>query len=277
MIGDRVSSLSLVLAPIMQAAGIPMISPTSTHPDVTLAGDYIFRVCAIDAFQGRILAEFASRELHANSAVVLTNASAKYSVDLSHNFMVQFRAGGGHILAEADYLQDATDFAPLLDKVAALAPAVLFIPGYERDAGMLMRQARARGVRAVFLGGDGWGAGTRALAGPAIVGSYRAAQWQRDDPGALSQAFVKRFEQEYGAVTGDGEALAYDAVMLLADAVGRANSLAAPDIRRALAATRRLPLVTGTVTIDANRDPQRPMVIVRYDSDSMHYVKSIAP
>lgn len=277
VIGERISSLSLVVAPIMQNAGVPMITPISTHPQVTRVGDYIFRMCYTDAFQGKVMAQFARNRLKAQTAVVLVNVSQKYSEELARSFVAHFKASGGNVSLVGEYLQDSSDFTALLTKVKPLKPDVLFIPGYAKDAGALMRHARALGLATPFLGGDGWGNEIDAYAGPAVAGSYRAVHWHRDDPAPLSRDFIKRFERRMGPIHSDLEALAYDAVQTLADAVRRANSLDRGRVRDALAATSKLPLVTGLLSFDAERNAQKPIVILRHEAGRTVFVESITP
>ncbi len=275
VIGDRISSLSLAIAPILQEAKIIMITPLSTHPGVTQIGDYIFRMCLTDSFQGKALAQFAHADLKLHDAAILTNASQKYSAELSRQFGARFRQLGGRIVFEGDYLQDTSDFSVLLEQVKARAPSLLFIPGYAKDAGALMRQARQMGINAVFLGGDGWGMAIRDYAGPAITGSYHLAHWHRDLPSPASLAFVQRFQRRFGKIKSDGEVMAYDAMFLLADAARRANSAEPARVRDALAATDALAGITGTIRFDAQRNPIKSAAIVREDEAGVVFFKVV--
>lgn len=277
VIGERVSSLSLVIAPILQKAGVLMITPNSTHPDVTRAGDHIFRICYLSAAQGRGMAEFARARLHASSAAVLTNVSQKYSEELAQHFMTHFAALGGRLVHQGDYMQDASDFSAQLARVKAARPDVLFIPGYARDAGLLLRQAGQMGIDAIVLGGDAWGEAVTAYSGNRIDGSYRSAHWSAGDPSPASRQFVARFEQRTALPATEGRALSHDAVQLLADAVRRAGSLDRARVRDALAATSNLVLATGTINFDRERNVKRQVVVLRYDHGLPVYVTAIAP
>lgn len=277
VIGDSKSTMALAIAPVLQQAGIVMISPNSTHPDLTAVGDYIFRLSFVDSFQGRVMAQFARDDLKAASAVVLTNISARYSEELSRHFIEQFEARGGKVSMVGEYLQDASDFAPMLARVKALKPDVLFIPGYARDAGALMRQARAMSITSVVLGGDGWGARAYDYGGAAVVGSYHTAHWHRGDPSPMSRDFVRRFERRLGPISTDAEALYYDAVHVLADAVRRARSLDPARVRDALRRTRGLVRVTGTISFDAGRNARKGVAVVRNDGERTVFVRSVAP
>jgi branched-chain amino acid transport system substrate-binding protein len=145
VIGCCWSSHSLAMAPLLQEASVPMISPLSTNPEVTRVGDYIFRVCFVDSFQGQVMARFAIEDLHARSAVVLINVSSPYSMDLSDFFIKSFTAAGGQVLWKGKYREKAVDFSEILDEVRRHAPDAVFLPGYAPDSALIIRQATANG------------------------------------------------------------------------------------------------------------------------------------
>jgi branched-chain amino acid transport system substrate-binding protein len=278
VIGATRSSHSLGMAPVLQAASIPMISPISTNPQVTLVGDCIFRVCFIDDFQGGIMATFAIKELQAKTAVVLTNASEKFSLSLAGLFIEKFKKLGGEILWEGDYLGDAVNFEEQLGKLKALQPDVCFVPGYDTDTGFLIKQSREIGIESTFLSGDGLTQDLYKYAGIAAVGTYFINHWHQDDQGAKSRQFVQAYQKENALAIDPAAALSYDAVMLLADAVKRANSIEPVNIRAALAETQGFKGVTGEITFDANRNPvNKSAVILKFEKGSWAYVKTITP
>jgi branched-chain amino acid transport system substrate-binding protein len=278
VIGERASSLSLVLAPLLQEAGVPMLSPNSSHADVTLAGDYIFRLCFIDRDQGQAMAQFAIGHLKLRRAAILVNVSQKHSEELARHFEKRFIALGGTVALRGEYLQEATSFSELLERVKAAGVDVLFVPGYSKDAGLLIRQARQMGVEGVFLGGDAWGNKVPSYAGRASDGSYRTANWHRGVARPASQDFVRRFEQRYGFELSEGQVLTYDAVFVAADAIRRANSTEGRKVRDALAATKNgLDLVAGAVRFDQERKPNRPVIIVKYVNGQMTYADTVLP
>ena len=120
VIGASWSSHSLAMAPVLQEAKIPMISPVSTNPRLTHIDDYIFRVCFTDAFQGKVMAQFAIDDLQAERAAVLTNGGNQDSIQLSEVFIKEFETQGGEIALEADYLQEATDSRSQLENIVSL-------------------------------------------------------------------------------------------------------------------------------------------------------------
>ncbi len=279
VIGGSRSSFALALAPVLQAAKIPMISPSATIPEFTHAGDYIFRACFVDDFQGAVMAAFAIRDLKAGTAVVLTNTGNKYSMGLARVFVQQYRKAGGHVLLHGEYLEDVTDFPVLLKQVRKLNPKVVFVPGYGIDTGLIMKTAAGMGIRLQYLGGDGWSEEMiYQYAGDAVEGSYCCTSWNKNSPDRLSRKFVECFEKSYGKILSYTPPLTYDSFMLLADAVRRAGSLDHARIRDALASTRGFRGVTGEITFDANRNPvNKPAVILRYEKGATVYVKTVRP
>jgi branched-chain amino acid transport system substrate-binding protein len=278
VIGATRSSHSLGMAPVLQAAGIPMISPISTNPQVTLAGDFIFRVCFIDDFQGEVMAVFAVRDLKARTAVVLTNTSEKFSLGLAGLFIEKFKKLGGTILWEGDYLGDAVNFEKQLLKLKELQPDVCFVPGYDTDTGFIIKQSRELGIDVTFLSGDGLTQELYKYAGTAANGVYFANHWHPENPDPLSRKFLQTYEKENPNIRDSVTPLSYDAVMLLADAVHRAQSLEPKEIRTALAETQGFRGITGEITFDGNRNPvNKPAVILKFAKDTWGYVKTITP
>jgi len=278
VIGATRSSHSLGMAPVLEAAGIPMISPISTNPQLTQIGEYIFRACFIDDFQGEVMATFAIRDLQAKTAVVLTNTSEKFSLGLSALFIEKFGKLGGTRLWEGDYLGDTVDFSAQIGKLQQLAPDVCFVPGYDNDVGYLLKQSRERGLKTVFLSGDGLTHDLYKYAGAAASGTYVVDHWHLRSETPQSARFKELYAKIAAPAIDSAAPLTYDAVMLLADAVGRAKSLAPREIRKALAETRDFQGATGAISFDAHRNPaNKSAVILRFGESATHYVKTIHP
>jgi len=278
VIGASYSSHSLAMAPLLQQAKIVMITPIATNPDVTLVGNYIFRACFIDSVLGEIDAEFALDDLKAKTAVVITNVSDKYSLGLSDFFAKKFTLLGGKIIGNAEYLDTTTDFSDILTKVKALQPDVVFLPGFYKDSGLLIKQARNMHLTTRFLGGDGWNDEMYKYGGDAINGNYFSSHWDRLSTTAKSRAFVSRYEAKLGTITTPGTPLSYDSVYLLADAIRRANSTDPAKIRDALAATRDFEGVTGRISFDENRNPVgKPAIIFQFQNGKGVYIKTLTP
>jgi len=271
------SSNSLAMASVLQKAKIPMISPFSTNPRVTLVGDYIFRICFIDSFQGKAMANFAFNDLKAKTAAIIVNADSRYSEGLADFFKQQFKRKGGEILFEASYLQNTDNFSSTIKKIKPFNPDVIFLPGHNKDSAQIIRQAHDKKIFAPFLGGDSWGTDMYHVAGSALHGNFYSGHWHRDSKNKKSRQFVKKYERRFGILGSTGPALAYDTVFIFADAVRRAGSLNPSKIRDVLAATRNFKGVTGNISFDKNGDPVKPAVIRKFDNKTSVYVKTVMP
>lgn len=272
------SSNALAAAPIAQAAGIPLISPAATNPKVTATGDYIFRVCFIDPFQGVVGAKFATEDLKAKKAAVITDITSDYSKGLAQCFKESFIAAGGKIVAEESYAQKDTDFNAQLTKIKSAAPDIIYIPGYYTEVGMIAKQARQQGIEIPLLGGDGWDSPKLAeIAGNAINGSYLTNHYSSEDKDARIQDFVKKYKAKYNESPDTFAALGYDAAIVIADAIKRAGSTDTQKVRDALAATKDFPAVTANITIDKNRDATKAAVILEMQNGKQHFVKKVNP
>jgi len=282
VIGACRSSNCLAMIPAIRNARIPMICPTATNPEVTLGSPFIFRACFTDEFQGRALARFARRELGTSSAMVLTNMTENYSVGLVRTFAASYQALGGQVVGVGEYQGNAVDFTAILATLKRLRPQVVFLPGYPRDSGLIISQAASSGLHPVFLGADAWdvGRGVSQVAGPAMEGAFHSSQWYADSPNPRNRALKRIYQKRFGPGSFNSMQipLTYDAVMLFADAVKRANSLDPERIAEALRRTRGFPGTTGAITFDQDRNPVgKDVAMLQYQKGAWHYFKSIGP
>jgi branched-chain amino acid transport system substrate-binding protein len=265
IIGEVASSLSLQMAPIAQKNQVPMISPSSTNVRVTQVGDYIFRVCFIDPFQGEVMGKFAKNTLGYNKVAVLRDIGSDYSVGLANAFVKTYKELGGEIVADESYNKGAVDFRAQLTSIKAKGPQAIFVPGYYTDVGLLSKQARELGLNVPLMGGDGWDSEKLyEIGGQALDGSFFSNHYSVDDPSPRIRAFVEAYKTKFaGQVPDSLAAQGYDAMKILADAMGRAPSLEGPALREALAATKNFDGVTGNINIDANRNALKPAVVLK--------------
>jgi branched-chain amino acid transport system substrate-binding protein len=278
LIGEQASSRSIAAAPIAQSYGVPMISPTSTNVEVTKKGDYIFRACFTDPYQGAVLSSFARENLQAKTAAQLVDVRNDYSVGLAEAFRDAFTKAGGRVVAEQKYSEGDSDFSAQLTAIRPLDPDVLVVPGYYTDAGLIARQAKALGLRAILLGGDGWDSPKLTeIGGEAVEGTYFSNHYSVDDPSPAVRQFVAAYEKKYGAEPDSIAALSYDAARLLADAIRRAGSTEGKRVRDALADTKDFSGVSGKITMDADRNPIKPAVVLKVERGRFRFVTSIAP
>ncbi len=300
VLGEVSSSRSLAAAPLLQAAGVPMISPSSTSPKVTEVGDHIFRVCFIDPFQGTAIAQFAHDSKGIKNVAILKDVKNDYSVGLAEYFTTTFTSLGGTIVGEEAYSEGDFDFKAQLTNLISKNPEALFLPGYYTEVGLIARQARELGFSGVFLGGDGWDSDKLVEIGQdAIVGSFYTNHYSVDDPNPAVQEFIKKYEAKYQAKPDGLAALGYDSAKILymameevaknpdhaaafADRSGvpateGARKAARAALRDELAKVTGYPGVTGSITIDAQRNAQKPAVVVEVTKAGPKFVESIAP
>jgi branched-chain amino acid transport system substrate-binding protein len=278
ILGEVASSKSLEAAPICQQYKIPMISPASTNPKVTEAGDYIFRVCFIDPFQGTVMANFARKTLKLNTAAVFTDVKSDYSLGLAKFFKQGFIADGGKIVAEQNYSAGDKDFNAQLTAIKAAKPDGIFVPGYYTEVGLIVLQARQQGITVPIFGGDGWESSSLVpIGGKSLEGCYFSTHYSPQDASPRVQNFVREFKATYDETPDAMAALGYDSAMILADAIKRAGSTDGAKVRDALAATKDFAGVTGEITIDANRNASKPAVILTITNGQFQYVETIKP
>jgi branched-chain amino acid transport system substrate-binding protein len=276
IVGDLTSSATMEGGPIAQEAKIPMISPLATNPKVTQIGDYVFRVCFIDEFQGRVMARFAKQNLNATKAAVLTDVKQDYSVGLSGFFQDTFISDGQKIVIEQRYTSGDIDFRAQLSSIKAAHPDVVFVPGYYPEVSLILKQARQLGLTVPFIGCEAWDNPTLLqVAGSAANGCYFSNQFSADDPAPVVQQFGKQYSAVFGVKPDNFAALGYDAVRVLLDSIKRAGGT--KNIRDAIAQTRNFAGVSGNITLDANRNASKPVVILAIKEGQIHYFQKVEP
>lgn len=278
ILGEVASSRSLAMAPIAQGKKIPMVTPSSTNPDVTKKGDYIFRVCFIDPFQGYVMAKFAIENLKIKKVAVLRDMKNDYSVGLAKYFNETFKKMGGSIVEDVEYGAGDMDFKAQLTKIRGKNPEALFVPGYYGDVALIARQARELGIKAPLMGGDGWDSPKLVeIAGKALEGSFFSNHYSSEDKSPRIQEFIKEFQASYKVVPDGLAAMGYDAAMVLFDAMKRAKDGSSASVREALASTKNYPAVTGIITINKNRDAEKSAVILKVAGKDFKYQATVNP
>jgi branched-chain amino acid transport system substrate-binding protein len=277
IVGAAWTKVSLAGAPICQERGVPMISPTSTNPKVTLVGDHIFRACFIDPFQGTIGARFCIQELKAKKAACLFDIGNDYTRGLAEFFAEQFKAMGGEITGFEAYATGSPDFKVQLTKIIHGRPDIIYAPNYYHDASLICKQARELGFNSPIVGGDGWDSSKLVeIGGPAVDGCFFTAHYAKDDPRPRIQDFVKLYRAKYNTDPDGNACMAYDATHLLLDAVRRAGSSEGKAIRDALQATD-LEVVSGRIKFDQNRNPVKPAAVIEVKNGTFRYHSTIQP
>jgi len=278
LLGEVASSNSLAAAPKAQEAKVPMISPSSTNPAVTQVGDYIFRVCFIDPFQGEVMAKFAANNLKAKRAAILYDFNADYSRGLYQFFKRSFTQLGGQIVSEQSYTQGDRDFSGQLTAIRSATPDVIYVPGYYGEVGVIANQTKQLGIKAPLLGGDGWDAPQLwQLGGAALNGDYISNHYSVDDPSPAIQKFVADYKARYNILPDALAALGYDSMKVLADAIKRAGGTESATLRDAIAKTEKFAGVTGLITIDPERNAVKPAVVLKLQDLKFVYETTIYP
>lgn len=277
IVGTVMSKVSLAGAPIAQNKGVPMLSPTSTNPAVTLVGDYIFRACFIDPFQGFVAAKFSVEDLKKKTAAVLYDAGNDYTKGLAEVFRTEFGKMGGSITAFESYAAGTSDFNAQLVKIRSGNPGVLFLPNYYNDSGLIMKQAREMGINAIFVGSDGWDSPDLfKIGGSAVEGGFFVNHFSKDSDVPAAKKFVADYKAKFNKDPDALGALAFEGAMIMVDAIKRAKSTDSKAIRDALATTN-LATLTGVVKFDQNRNPVKGAVILEAKGGTAVYKASVNP
>jgi branched-chain amino acid transport system substrate-binding protein len=304
VLGEVASSRSLAGAPICQSSGVPMITPASTNPKVTQIGDFIFRTCFIDPFQGTVVAKFSYITLKAKKAAILKDIKNDYSVGLAEFFTKTFRELGGEVIADESYAEGDIEFRAQLTGLKGKNPDVIFIPGYYTEVGLIARQARDMGITVPLVGGDGWDSPRLLeIGGDALDNCYFSNHYSTEDQRPEIQKFIKDYVERYKETPDAMAPLGYDAALIAVDAIKRSGILSSDNVKKgyeenkkaqtlmdavntpenrkkvrdALAETKDFPGVTGIITIDENRNSLKSAVILKVEKGTLKYQETIYP
>lgn len=290
---DKVSAVIAPIASSSVIAGAQVnmdnkvlaISPTASNPKVTVdpntgkVRDYLFRAAFIDPFQGLVMANFATKTLNAKKAALYIDNSSDYAKGLGQFFKETFIKNGGTIVAEEAYLAKDTDFKATLTKLKAATPDVVFVPGYYQEVGMIIKQGRELGLSVPFLGGDGWDSAKlpEIAGGAALNNTFFANHYSPDDNSPAITTFVESYKKEYGQTPDAFAALAYDATMMVFEAIKRANSADPVKVKDELAKTKDYPAVSGVITLNETHDAVKSAVIIEMKDGKQTFKEKINP
>jgi branched-chain amino acid transport system substrate-binding protein len=279
VLGEVASSASMAAGPICNSNKVPMITPSSTNEKVTKIGDYIFRMCFIDNYQGPVMANFALHDLGSKRGAILTDVKNDYSTGLTAVIEQTYQKAGVPVVGKQSYSNGDSDFRAQLTSLKASNPDVIFIPGYYTDVGQIVSQARDLGINTPFVGGDGWESPKLLeIGGKARNGCFYANHYFYGDPAPQVHQFVEKYKARFGQTPDALAALGYDAARVLADALKRAKSTKGDDLRDAIAATKDFPGVTGNITLGPDRNPiNKKIVIEEVKNSELTLRKSIDP
>jgi branched-chain amino acid transport system substrate-binding protein len=279
IVGAVMSKVSLAVAPIAQAASVPEITPTSTNEKVTLVGDYIFRACFIDSFQGTVMANYVYNTLKIKTAAVLYDNGNDYNKGLAEFFKAGFEKLGGKVVAYEAFTdeQKTVDYKAQLTVIKAANPGFLYLPNYYGSVALQLKQAREMGLNAPAGGGDGWDSPDLVkIGGAAVEGGIFSNHFSKDDPSPKVQTFVKAYTAKYGEPPDALAALAYDAAGLFLDAFKTAGSIKGSDIRDAMKNTT-FSGISGAYKFDENRDPIKAAVIIKIVNGQQTFLATVNP
>ncbi|HHU50670.1 MAG TPA: ABC transporter substrate-binding protein [Firmicutes bacterium] len=278
VVGPVISATANVAGPIAVREGIPLITPTATAIEVTEVGEYVSRTCFLDDFQGSVMARFAVENLQARKAAVIFDLANDYSIGLKNVFAKTFAEYGGEVVEIVSYTTGDSDFNAQLTKIKAANPDVIYLPAYYSDDVLFLRQAKNLGITATFMGADGWDAqelidGAKEDA----EGVYFTTHYTPTDPAEIVQNFLRDYQGKYNKFPIVLAALGYDAAALLAEAIDRADSLDPKDIKEAINSTVDFHGVTGTITLDENRNPVKEITIATVKNGRFELVTKLRP
>lgn len=278
IVGPDSSKCMLAAAPIAQNAKCPAITTFGTNTAVTEVGNYIFRACFIDPFQGSVAAAYCDQQGYKTACIMFNNADA-YAVGLKDAFVENFK---GEVLAIEEYSgSDVKDYNVQLTKLAAQNPDVLLLPNLNVELGLQIQQARTAGLNCPIICGDSADTPDVAnVAGPAIEGVAYVSAFSAESTDEATKNFVDAYVKLYPDELPNSNAeLTYETAKMVVWAIQNAKTLDRDGVRDALDAIDGLELPSGKMTMDpTTRNPIKGGVIMQYDAEGVtHYISTVNP
>ena len=278
LLGEVASKRSIVGGGIAEQYGVPMVSPSSTNPDVTRNKQMVYRVCFIDPFQGTVMAKFTRENLKLTKVAVLFDKAQTYSTGLAEFFQKAFKEMGGEITTVQNYKGGDPDFTAQLTEIRSSGAEAIYIPGYYNEVASIALQARKLGIKVPMMGGDGWESPKLTeIAGDAVEGCFFSNHYAPEDDRAEVKEFLKKYEEKYKKEPGALAASGYDAAKILFDAMKRAKSLEGKELAKAIGETKDYVGVTGTITIDKDHNAEKSAVVLEVKGGKPVFVTSVSP
>jgi branched-chain amino acid transport system substrate-binding protein len=282
IIGTYGSSLAMAGGEVAEKAKVPMVGTSCTNPLVTQGKKFSFRVCFIDPFQGAGAATYAYKDLKLKTAALLVDISNDYSVGLASFFTKSFTKLGGQIVANLKYQAGDQDFTAQLTEIASKKPDVLFIPSYFAEGAIIMKQVKELGAKFQVMGGDAMDNPQIVEIGGAAVEGFVHTTFPYDpsmkNMSPMAQKFTDNWKKAFPSKEPNvNAALGYDTYLLVLDAIKRAGKAEPAAITKALVATKGFEGVTGSTTINATHDAEKPVGLVQIKDGKKTYIGSITP
>jgi branched-chain amino acid transport system substrate-binding protein len=277
LIGEVASSRSKAGGIVANRAKIPMITPSSTNPDVTKVGPFVFRVCFTDDKQGQAGADFIVDKLAKKRIGLLYATDDLYSSGLAEEFKKELSAKGGDLVKEKGFLKKETNFTTYLNELKDAKVDIIYAPIYYNQMALIARQGKAAGIKGdMFAGGDGWDADELLNdAGEELEGAYFTNFYAPDVPWPNAKIFRVNYNARFKHDPSSLAAMGYDATKLLADAIGRAKDDSPDALRQAIQDTKDFQGSTGGITIDAERNADKPVVVVQIRGKKFTYFSTV--
>jgi branched-chain amino acid transport system substrate-binding protein len=277
ILGEVASSRSLAGGLIANTSKVPMVTPSSTAVEVTQGREWVFRTCFTDDVQGQVAARFVKNDLKKTKMGVFFAAQDTYSSGLAKSFRDEFKKLGGEIVIDKGYPKGETNFRTYLSELKAASPDAIFVPNYYNDMVVIARQAKELGIPGTqFVGGDGWDSHNLLEgAGPELEGAYFTNHYAPDVPWPNSQKFLAGFQAKYKHDPTSLAAQGYVAATVLFDAIKRSPEVTHENVRKALAETKDFPGATGTLTMDKDRNANKPIVVIQIKDKKFKYAAQI--
>ena len=279
ILGGVTSGTTLAIAPNSTNKKIPMITPTGTEPTITnVGGDFMFRGCFVDSFQGEILAKYTKENLGKTTAAVLYNSSSDYSKGIANAYKETLEKNGGQVVEFLSYGSDKeTDFKAQLTKIKSANPDVIILPDYYNVVGLIAKQARDMGITSQFLGGDGWESEELTkIGGTAVDGAIYINHYYAEDTDENVKNFVDSYTKKYNKTPDCFAALSYDTAKILVKAIEKANSTDGTAIRDALAGMENNS-VTGNIKFNEERSAVKSAAIIKINGDKKELDDKVNP
>lgn len=274
IVGPQYSGDAIAAGEVAEAAGVPLISGTSTNPRTTEGKKFVFRATFTDTAQAIALADLAFNDLRAQRVAVLYDREDTYSSELALLFSAEFANRGGEVVASETFVAGDWDMDQQFARIIDATPDLVFLPVYPAEAIFQAGSLRKLGYNGQLLGSDGWDA-LSMINLPAFEGVYATTTYSAKVKTPANQIFIQQYAEVYNTDPVDSAGLVYDAMNMIFAAIEQKSSYLPADIRDGLYELPSYLGASGSIDFVSNGDPVKPINVLRFDRDGLRFYKAI--
>lgn len=271
IVGPVLTGETSAVAELAAEDGMPLVTASATGDTLTDIGDALYRTCFNDSFQGGKMASYAAEKMGVKTVAVMTNTASDYSKGLASAFVEKCAELNIEVVSQESYVEGDTDFMAQLTNLSTVEFDAMYVPDYYGTVALIAQQAKSAGIDVPFLGGDGYSGVVEIVEDTSVLEGFVFTDHYSPEASAEGTDFANEYTKRFGVEPLSFSFLAYDAAMVVADAVTRAESLDMAGVMAAIDSTD-LDCLTTHYTFDEDNNPVKECAMRTIENGEYKFV-----